>query len=103
MKLTVVFLLVTLMVCCYSATAEDVCLPLIDIITKWLFGSSDDYMKAIAPYLTTADMTEAASRLKQCALEATEQDLMEKDKLLKNILANCVEIPTVPLNSVLNY
>ncbi|XP_060610919.2 secretoglobin family 1D member 2-like [Anolis sagrei] len=96
MKLTVVFLLVTLMVCCYSDTAVEDC-HLNDIFTKFLTGSSEDYMKAIAPFSSSADMTEAASRMKQCAPETPEQELLARKEVLKNILAKCAEMPKLPL------
>nr|XP_060610919.1 secretoglobin family 2A member 2-like [Anolis sagrei ordinatus] len=96
MKLTVVFLLITLMVCCYSDTAVEDC-HLSDIFTKFLDGPSEDYLKVIAPFSTSADMTEAASRMKQCALEALEQELLARKEVLKNILAKCAEIPKLPL------
>ncbi|XP_062823570.1 secretoglobin family 2A member 2-like [Anolis carolinensis] len=96
MKLTVVFLLVTLMVCCYSDTAVEVCPPIEVVLNKFFFSSMTDYMKMMAPFATSPEMTEAASRLKQCTLEATQEELLAKEQLLKNILAMCGLLPKLP-------
>ncbi|CAI5763087.1 secretoglobin family 1D member 2-like [Podarcis lilfordi] len=89
MKLTTVFLLGTLLVCCYSATAMKTCPVLVDTLTNFLFASHDDYMKAIDRFATTEEMKKAASVLKQCAVGLPESVLIAKSQVLLNILHEC--------------
>ncbi|XP_019340771.2 secretoglobin family 1D member 2 [Alligator mississippiensis] len=88
MKLTLVLLLVTLAFCCYSATAE-ACPVLRDVISKFLFASRDQYMEAIAPFVTSPTMENAGLELKGCALGISKDHSEALKELMRNILKEC--------------
>ncbi|XP_062974803.1 secretoglobin family 1D member 2-like [Elgaria multicarinata webbii] len=87
MKLTTVLLLVTLMLCCYSAA--DACPLLTEIYTKFLFATHDEYMNAIAPFATTPSMRRSASMMKQCAAGLSVEDRLANAELMRNIMTKC--------------
>ncbi|XP_019402770.1 PREDICTED: secretoglobin family 1D member 2-like [Crocodylus porosus] len=87
MKLTFV-LLVTLALCCYSATAET-CPVLVDVISKFLFASRDQLLEAIAPFVTDPTMEKAGLELKECALAISKDHSDALKELMVNILKVC--------------
>ncbi|XP_001506166.1 uteroglobin [Ornithorhynchus anatinus] len=65
MKLTVALALVTLALCCYSATASSgVCPVFLDIVNKLFTGTFREYLQSLQPYHPTEAMIEAVSELK---------------------------------------
>ncbi|XP_053165886.1 secretoglobin family 1D member 2-like [Hemicordylus capensis] len=93
MKLTAVLLLVTLMTCCYSATAVETCPLLLDVLTKFLLASHEDYMEAIAPFAPTDEVKQAACDLKQCTLKVSRATAEANAQILQNVMEKCAELP----------
>ncbi|XP_034347864.1 secretoglobin family 2A member 1-like [Arvicanthis niloticus] len=68
MKLVVLFMLITIPICCYASGSG--CIILDEIINKTIDSSvsEDEYLQLLSPYIYTPLTRNAATEFKQCFL-----------------------------------
>ncbi|XP_052029089.1 secretoglobin family 2A member 2-like [Apodemus sylvaticus] len=92
MKLVVLFMLVTIPICCYASGSG--CSILDNVINATIDSSVsvDDYLKLVDPYVHTSFGENAMTQLKQCFLDQ-DQETLDNVDVMMNVIYNSQQCP----------
>ncbi|XP_034345968.1 secretoglobin family 2A member 1-like [Arvicanthis niloticus] len=87
MKLVVLFMLVTIPICCYASGSG--CSTVDEVIDKTIDPSvsEDDYLILLSPYIHTDSTRDAVKQFKECFLKQ-DNETLKNAKLMGDIIYN---------------